>query len=128
VAGRRADYVAIEVLIGFGAYARPRRRRPNRKRKGLADDRARGHLLGLSISIEGLAIGFTLGLLRLSVVPVVVLIPPVFMPSQLGLALGDRLPGRIRDEAAARLGRGSTKRRHSSSALRGSARSPLPSR
>ncbi len=52
-------------------------------------------LLGLSISLDELAIGFTLGLLRLPAGLVIVLIAlQVFIVAQLGLRLGSRLSER----------------------------------
>jgi putative Mn2+ efflux pump MntP len=60
-------------------------------------------LLGLSISLDELAIGFTLGLLRLPAALVIVLIAvQAFLVTQFGLRLGRRLGERWR-EAAERL-------------------------
>jgi putative Mn2+ efflux pump MntP len=57
-------------------------------------------LLGLSVSLDELAIGFTLGLLRLPIVPVVVLIGvQAFALTLLGLRLGARLGESIREGA-----------------------------
>lgn len=56
--------------------------------------------LGLSISMDELAIGFSLGLLRLAVVPVVVAIAILaLLVSQLGLALGARISKRFTERA-----------------------------
>lgn len=56
--------------------------------------------LGLSISMDELAIGFSLGLLRLAVVPVVVAIAILaLLVSQLGLALGARISERFTERA-----------------------------
>lgn len=57
-------------------------------------------LLGVSISLDELAVGFTFGLLRLPVVLVIVLIAvQAFVAAQLGLRLGARLSERLRDGA-----------------------------
>src|SRR5712664_4105824 len=78
VAGTAADYIAIAILIALGVYLlRPQgddRDEPERvgllaRTRGLA---AIG--LGISISLDELAIGFTLGLLQFPVLLVIVLI------------------------------------------------------
>jgi len=57
-------------------------------------------LLGISISLDELAIGFTLGLLRLPAGIVIALIAvQTFIVTQLGLRLGSRLSDRLRDGA-----------------------------
>jgi putative Mn2+ efflux pump MntP len=57
-------------------------------------------LLGVSISLDELAIGFTLGLLRLPAALVIVLIAlQAFIVTQLGLRLGHRLSDRLREGA-----------------------------
>jgi putative Mn2+ efflux pump MntP len=55
-------------------------------------------LLGVSISLDELAIGFTLGLLRLPAAEVIALIAAqAFILTQLGLRLGHRLSERFRE-------------------------------
>ena len=103
--GGTAEYVAAAALLGLGGYML------------LADDQAesekvasfssRGGLalvgLGLSISIDELAMGFTIGLLELSLIAAVVLIgAQAFVAAQLGLRLGSRL-GNVAREWAERL-------------------------
>lgn len=93
------DYIAIGVLLAFGLYTL------------LAgddeDDDSLGKLrsatgwsavaLGLSISLDELAIGFTLGLLRLPALLVVVLIgAQAFVLSQVGLRVGARIGASLR--------------------------------
>jgi len=57
-------------------------------------------VLGVSVSLDELAIGFTLGLLHLPTVPVVVLIAlQAFIVAQLGLCIGGRLSERVREGA-----------------------------
>jgi manganese efflux pump family protein len=57
-------------------------------------------VFGLSISIDELAIGFTLGLLRVPVVvAIVVVAAQAFGLAQLGLRLGGRLNERARESA-----------------------------
>jgi putative Mn2+ efflux pump MntP len=100
--GKTADYIAIGVLLVFGLYVLlGSEQREQRTLTRLAQVRGPGALLlGLSISMDELAIGFTLGLLRLPVVLAVVLIAlQAFIVTQLGLRLGHRLSERLRETA-----------------------------
>ncbi|TMD67310.1 MAG: hypothetical protein E6I84_03875, partial [Chloroflexi bacterium] len=101
--GHAADYLAIAILIALGAYMlwpRPEEREDQRlsllaRTRGLA---ALG--LGVSISLDELAIGFTLGLLRLNVLLIIVLIgAQTFLVTQLGLRLGRQVGERVREGA-----------------------------
>ncbi len=95
--GRSADYLAIVVLIGFGLYSlsgREKRQLDQITRMGAVG----AIVLGVSISLDELAVGFTVGLLRLPVVLVVLLIgAQAFVVSQLGLRLGGRLSETLRE-------------------------------
>jgi putative Mn2+ efflux pump MntP len=98
--GAAADYLAIGVLAALALHLL----RSDADEPSLAELRARGPLasvaLGLSISLDELAIGFTLGLLRVPVVPVIVLIAvQAFIVTQLGMRLGDRVGERLRERA-----------------------------
>ncbi len=97
--GRSADYLAIVVLIGFGLYSlsgREKRQLDQITRMGAVG----AIVLGVSISLDELAVGFTVGLLRLPVVLVVLLIgAQAFVVSQLGLRLGGRLSETLREGA-----------------------------
>lgn len=100
--GSSADYVAIVVLIGFGLYTLLND--DDDETEGFADLAERGAratvLLGLSISLDELAIGFTLGLLRVPVTVVIIAIAAqAFVVTQLGLRLGARLSPRGRESA-----------------------------
>jgi manganese efflux pump family protein len=56
--------------------------------------------LGVSISLDELAIGFSLGLARLPLLPVITAIAVLaLLASQLGLALGALISDRLRDQA-----------------------------
>ena len=100
--GTAADYLAIGVLIAFGVYTllSADEDEPDRLRR-LGDlGGGTAVLLGLSISLDELAIGFTFGLLRLPVVLVIALIAAqAFIVTQLGLRLGNRLSERVREGA-----------------------------
>lgn len=100
--GSTADYLAIGVLLVFGLYTLVSSEREEQERLGrLTQAHGVGALLlGISISLDELAIGFTLGLLRLPAVLVVVLIAlQAFVVTQLGLRLGSRLSERLREGA-----------------------------
>jgi manganese efflux pump family protein len=103
VAGSAADYLAILVLIALGVYmVWPKSEEKENKRLGLLG-RTRGLAaigLGISISTDELAIGFTIGLLRFSIVLILALIGiQTFVATQLGIRLGARLGERIREGA-----------------------------
>jgi putative Mn2+ efflux pump MntP len=100
--GASADYVAVGVLIAFGIYTLLSGERDEPERLGtLGQLHGIGAiLLGVSISLDELAVGFTFGLLRLPVVPVIVLIAvQAFVAAQLGLRLGARLSEHLRERA-----------------------------
>jgi putative Mn2+ efflux pump MntP len=100
VIGTAADYLAGAAVIGVGVWMLV---------SGDDEDTA-GRLagthglaviaLGVSISMDELAIGFSLGLTRLPVVPVIVAIAVLALAaSQLGLALGAAVGERFRERA-----------------------------
>jgi len=101
--GGAADYVAIALLAGLGIWI---------LRPGGDEDEAEkleslggatwfaAIGLGLSISLDELAMGASLGLLHLPVVPALVLIGlQAVVASQLGLRLGSRLSERSRERS-----------------------------
>ena len=92
--GGGADYVAIGVLLAFGLYTLLASDQNEERRLGqLTEMHGVGALLlGVSISLDELAIGFTLGLLRLPAGLVIALIAlQTLIVTQLGLRLGHRL-------------------------------------
>ena len=100
--GGAADYLAISVLLAFGLYTLLGRERDEEETLGqLTRMHGLGAIvLGLSISLDELAIGFTLGLLRLPAGLVIVLIAlQAFILAQLGLRLGSRLSEHVREGA-----------------------------
>jgi putative Mn2+ efflux pump MntP len=103
--GGSADYVASGVLLAVGLYMiLASDERDEAKLAELASLSGLGALvLGLSISLDELAIGFTLGLLRLPTALVIAVIAgQALVVTQVGLRLGRRLGERWR-EAAERL-------------------------
>ena len=106
VAGSAADYLAILILIALGVYVLwPKSEEKEHARLGLLG-RTHGLAaigLGISISMDELAIGFTIGLLRFSIFLVVILIGvQTFVVTQLGVRLGARVGERV-SEGAERL-------------------------
>ncbi len=97
--GDFADYLAAAVLIGAGVLM---------LRGDDSDDEAlvkrmRGLAMigvGVSVSLDELAIGLVIGLLRLPVVLVALLIgAQALLASQLGVRIGARLGGELRERA-----------------------------
>ena len=97
--GGHASYLAALILIGFGLYTLLTAKQETEDARKLAS--ARGlklALMALTISIDGLAIGFTYGLLHISVVgATLAILIQTIIASQLGFAVGGRLPQRFRD-------------------------------
>jgi putative Mn2+ efflux pump MntP len=105
--GRTADYLAIALLAGLGLWIlRPQ---GEEAEEGRLEALGRSTLLasvglGLSISLDELAMGVSLGLLGLPLLPALLLIGvQAVVASQLGLRLGARVSqrGRERSEKAA---------------------------
>jgi manganese efflux pump family protein len=100
--GPAADYLAIAILIGFGAYVLLRGEEAEEER---AASLATAHgasliLIGLSVSLDELAVGFTLGLLRVPVLPFLLAIAlQAFLASQLGFRLGASVSEHFRERA-----------------------------
>ena len=102
VAGKAADYLAIAILIALGIFMLWPRRSDNPARLGLLA-RTRGLAaigLDISISLDELAIGLTVGLLRFPVVLVITLIGvQTLIVTQDGLRLGSSLGEAVRERA-----------------------------
>ncbi|MGH7911044.1 MAG: manganese efflux pump MntP family protein [Candidatus Dormibacteraceae bacterium] len=96
--GTVADYLAIALLLALGGWMILSREDDERASRLLT---ARGLAmvgLGLSISLDELAIGFSIGLVRLPVATVIVAIAlQALIASQLGLTLGGRIRERVRE-------------------------------
>ena len=104
VVGKAADYLAIVILIGLGIFMLwPRRDEHHESERVGLLARTRGLAaigLGISISIDELAIGFTLGLLRFSVLLVIALIGlQTLIVTQAGLRLGTQIGEAVRERA-----------------------------
>ena len=100
--GGAAEYVAIAVLALLGVWMLLHEEGDDEEKVGqLASGRGLALLaLGISISLDELAIGFTIGLLHLSLWLAVVLIgAQAFLVAQLGLRLGAQLNETLRERA-----------------------------
>ena len=105
VIGGWSEYIAIVALAGLGAYMLFGPEEKDEERvKGLVSGAGFAVIgLGLSVSLDELAMGFSLGLLNVPVVPAIVLIAvQAFVLSQIGMALGGKV-GEATREGAERL-------------------------
>ena len=98
IVGDAADYIAIVVLASVGVWMVVQEDEGEKAGQLAA---GRGLVLiaiGISISLDELAIGFTIGLLQLSIwLAVVVIGIQAFVLSQLGLRLGTRISENARE-------------------------------
>jgi putative Mn2+ efflux pump MntP len=101
VIGDWSEYVAIAALVGLGAYMLWVRKDDEERVRKLAASRGPAVIaLGLSVSLDELAIGFSLGLLNVPIVPAIVLIAAqALVVSQVGFALGSRVGAAAREGA-----------------------------
>jgi manganese efflux pump family protein len=101
VVGSTADYLAAAAVIGIGIWMLAGRDEDERTAERMASTRGVAVIaLGLSVSLDELAIGFSLGLTRLPAGPVIIAIAvQALVASQLGLALGSAIGERLRERA-----------------------------
>ncbi len=100
--GSVAEYLAAAALIGLGVYMlRTDEEAEGQKVASLSSTGGLAMIgLGISISLDELAMGFTIGLLHLSLVLAVILIGlQAFVVAQIGLRLGSRLGEAAREWA-----------------------------
>jgi manganese efflux pump family protein len=100
--GGVADYLAAGAVIVLGIWMLAAGDDGDERKAGrMASTRGAAILaLGISISLDEFAIGFSLGLVRLPVAPVIITIAvQAVVASQLGLALGRRISERFRERA-----------------------------
>ena len=97
--GSAADYLAGLLLIGYALVVLLRHENDSAgASKMCATHGLALVLLGLSVSMDELAVGFTLGLSRVPVLPALLLIAlQAFVVSQIGIRVGARLSGRFRE-------------------------------
>jgi manganese efflux pump family protein len=100
--GQVAGYLAGAAVIAIGAWMLLAEDEDEQDKAGrLATSRGLALIaLGVSISLDELAIGFTIGLAHLPVTAVIVAIAiQAFIAAQLGLAIGARIGERWRERA-----------------------------
>jgi manganese efflux pump family protein len=99
--GPAADYLAAAAVITVGIWMLVSRDQDERAAGRIAGVSGLAMIaLGLSISTDEFAIGFSLGLVKLPVVPVIAAIAVMaFAASQVGLALGSLISERLREHA-----------------------------
>ena len=100
--GRVADYIAAAAVIGIGAWMLLSSDQDEEdKAAGITTSRGVALIgLGVSISLDELAIGFSMGLTRLPAVIVIAAIAvQAFAAAQLGLAAGAKIGERWRERA-----------------------------
>ena len=100
--GQVAGYLAAAAVIGIGGWMLVARGDGDEERAArvLTSHGLALAGLGISISLDELAIGFSIGLLHLPVTAVIVAIAAqAFLAAQLGLALGARIAERWRELA-----------------------------
>lgn len=100
--GPAAGYVAIALLFAMGIYTLVFDEGDDgeRRKKPSGSWGAGALILGLSVSLDELAIGFTIGLLRLPIIPVVIFIAAqAFIAAQVGVRLGARAGERVHQNA-----------------------------
>ena len=100
--GDKASLTAYLLLIAFGLYTLLHKKNDEREKADSIIEHwgPAALLLGITISIDEVAIGLTLGLLGFPIVPVLVAIGlQAFIFSQLGFWLGKRLSERFREKA-----------------------------
>jgi manganese efflux pump family protein len=100
--GQVADYVAAAAVIGIGAWMLfADEEGEEEKAARMATSRGLALIgLGISISLDELAIGFSIGLSSLPAIAVIVAIAlQAFIAAQLGLALGAKIAERWRERA-----------------------------
>lgn len=103
--GGWAEYLAIAALAAIGAYMLfgPEDQAEKRVASLVSSSGLAVVGLGLSVSLDELVIGFTIGLLNVPMVPAILLIAAqAFVVSQVGFALGSRV-GEATREGAERL-------------------------
>ena len=102
VLGAAGDYLAIFALAGLGIYllVADEEHEEARVKRFITATGPALLAVGLSVSLDELAIGFALGLTRVPILPAVLLIgAQAFVAAQVGFVLGRRLGESVREGA-----------------------------
>lgn len=100
--GSLGDYVAIVALAALGLYIlfTDEKKEEARIERFATSNGWAMAVVGLSVSLDELAIGFALGLARVPIIPALVLIAfQAFAVSQIGFSLGGRVGESVREGA-----------------------------
>jgi putative Mn2+ efflux pump MntP len=99
--GSAADYLAAALITGLGVYVLLTGKDEADRLRSLSQRGMFGAVvLGASISLDELAIGFGAGLLRLQIPALVIAVAAqAFIVTQIGIRLGDRVGERLREGA-----------------------------
>jgi putative Mn2+ efflux pump MntP len=101
--GHVANYLAAAAVIAIGAWMLVASDGEDEEEKASRILTSRGLALvalGISISLDELAIGFSIGLAHVSITAVIVAIAlQAFIAAQLGLAIGAKMSERLRERA-----------------------------
>jgi manganese efflux pump family protein len=101
--GNTADYIAAPLLVALGVYVLREGEHADEGERlvSMTERGVYGAIaLGVSISLDELAIGFSAGLLRLPLLPMVLAIgAQAFVVTEVGIRLGTRLGARWRESA-----------------------------
>ncbi len=100
--GSLADYIAIVALAGLGVYIllADEDKEEARVARFASSTGIALIAVGLTVSLDELAIGFALGLARVPIVPALILIAvQAFVVSQIGFSLGRRIGDSVREGA-----------------------------
>jgi putative Mn2+ efflux pump MntP len=99
--GHIADYLAAAAVIGVGIWMLADNADEEDKTRRIMTSRGLALVgLGISISLDELAIGFSIGLVQLPVSAVIAAIAlQAFVAAQLGLAIGAKIAERWRERA-----------------------------
>ena len=99
VIGGWSEYLAIAALAGLGVYMLFGGDHDDERIHRFVTSRGAAVIgLGLTVSLDELAIGFSLGLLNVPIVPAIVLIAALsFIVSQIGFAFGGKISEAARE-------------------------------
>ena len=99
--GQLATYLAAAAVIAIGGWMLAGGQDDEKRAARILTSRGLALLgLGISISLDELAIGFSIGLVHVPVTAIIVAIAgQAFLAAQLGLAIGARIAGRWRELA-----------------------------
>jgi putative Mn2+ efflux pump MntP len=93
-----AEYLAGSILLAFGLYSLITSRKEDANARRMSTTRGLALIgLGLGISVDSLAIGFSYGLLKIpALLATTVIVVQTIIATQFGFSLGKLLPSKFR--------------------------------